>query len=146
MLFLSESPLNLISHEPAGWADPLGVFKIHAGPYKFELSGRRNQAGTRDLFVQTTFRTFPGYSKVKCLRYNGPPALELPTPSEQSWSLMEQLKKFSGKARRERRDKARPICCRQADISLDTFRFRRMDHTVFHKWRIKQTNKYHQFI
>ena len=26
-------------------------------------------------------------------------------------------------------------------ISLDTFRFRRMDHTVFHKWLIKQTEK-----
>jgi hypothetical protein len=26
------------------------------------------------------------------------------------------------------------------DISLDTFRSRRLDHTVFHKWLIKQTN------
>jgi hypothetical protein len=26
-------------------------------------------------------------------------------------------------------------------ISLDTFRSRRMDHTVFHKWLIKQTEK-----
>jgi hypothetical protein len=26
-------------------------------------------------------------------------------------------------------------------ISLDTFRFRRMDHTVFHKWIIKQTKQ-----
>ncbi len=30
---------------------------------------------------------------------------------------------------------------RNSNISLDTFRSRRMDHTVFHKWIIKQANK-----